>query len=67
MAKRYASAIRDLKTMLNEPIEHLHIIGGGSQNTLLNELTVKTTGLTVTTGEVEATAVGNILTQQRSL
>jgi len=63
LAKRYASAIRDLNTMLDEPVEHLHIIGGGSQNTLLNELTATATGLTVTTGEVEATAVGNILAQ----
>ena len=63
LAKRYATAIRDLNTMLPEPVRRLHIIGGGSQNTLLNELTARATGLTVTTGDVEATAVGNILSQ----
>ena len=63
LAKRYATAIRNLNTMLPEPVQRLHIIGGGSQNTFLNELTAKATGLTVTTGDVEATAIGNVLCQ----
>ena len=63
LANRYATAIRHLNTMLSEPVRRLHIIGGGSQNTLLNELTAKTTGLTVTTGDVEATAIGNVMCQ----
>ena len=65
LAKRYATAIRNLNTMLPEPVRRLHIIGGGSQNTLLNELTAKVTGLKVTTGAVEATAIGNILCQAK--
>ena len=63
LAKRYATAIRKLNTMLEEPVRRLHIIGGGSQNVLLNELTAKATGLKVTTGDVEATAVGNVMGQ----
>ena len=63
LAKRYATAIRNLNTMLPEPVQRLHIIGGGSQNTLLNELTAKATGLIVTTGDVEATAIGNVMAQ----
>ena len=63
LAKRYATAIQNLNTMLPEPVQRLHIIGGGSQNTFLNELTAKATGLTVTTGDVEATAIGNVLCQ----
>lgn len=66
LARRYATAIRDLNTMLPEPVRRLHIIGGGSQNTLLNELTAEATGLTVTTGDVEATAIGNIMGQMGS-
>ena len=66
LAHRYATAIRDLNTMLPYPVQRLHIIGGGSQNTLLNELTAKSTGLTVTTGDVEATAIGNIICQHKS-
>ena len=65
LAKRYANAIRKLNTMLVEPVRRLHIIGGGSQNTLLNKLTAQATGLKVTTGDVEATAAGNILCQSK--
>ena len=65
LAKRYATAIRDLNAMLPEPVERLHIIGGGSQNMLLNELTSQATGLKVTTGDVEATAIGNVTAQMR--
>ena len=63
LARRYATAIRDLNTMLPEPVRRLHIIGGGSQNTLLNELTAEATNLKVSTGDVEATAIGNIMGQ----
>jgi rhamnulokinase len=41
----------------------IHIIGGGSQNRLLNQLTAKATGRTVIAGPAEATAIGNILVQ----
>lgn len=63
LAHRYATAIRHLNTLLEAPVRRLHIIGGGSQNALLNELTAQATGLKVTTGEVEATAVGNVMAQ----
>ena len=67
LANRYAAAIRDLNAMLPQPVQRLHIIGGGSQNTLLNELTAQATGLKVTTGDVEATAVGNVMAQLRAM
>ena len=41
----------------------LHIIGGGSQNQLLNQLTAKALQIPVVAGPVEATAMGNILVQ----
>lgn len=65
LAQRYAIAIRQLNGLLPQPVEQLHIIGGGSQNELLNELTAKATGLPVTTGDVEATAIGNIRCQMK--
>ena len=45
------------------PIRQLNIIGGGSQNKLLNQLTADELGIPVYAGPVEATAMGNILTQ----
>ena len=45
----------------------IHIIGGGSQNTLLNQLTADATGRTVVAGPVEATAIGNIIAQLLAL
>ena len=44
-------------------IHRLNIIGGGSQNKLLNQLTANALGIPVYAGPVEATAMGNILTQ----
>ena len=66
LAQRYAAAIVHLNTLLERPVQRLHIIGGGSQNALLNELTAHATGLPVTTGDVEATAIGNIRCQATS-
>lgn len=45
------------------PIRCLNIIGGGSQNKLLNQLTADALDIPVYAGPAEATAIGNILTQ----
>ena len=63
LAAKYAEATQALNAMLPEPIKKLHIIGGGSQNKLLNRLTQQALGIPVEAGPVEATAIGNILTQ----
>ncbi len=63
LAHRYAEAAERLNAMLPRPIQRLHIIGGGSQNALLNRLTSEALGIPVMAGPVEATAMGNILTQ----
>ena len=47
------------------PIETVHIVGGGSQNELLCQLTANRVGLPVLAGPVEATAIGNVLVQAR--
>jgi rhamnulokinase len=44
----------------------LHIVGGGSRNDLLNQLTANACGCPVLTGPIEATVMGNILTQVRA-
>jgi glycerol kinase len=44
-------------------LEAIHIVGGGSRNSLLNQLVADTTGRTVIAGPSEATAIGNLLIQ----
>ena len=63
LAAKYAEATSALNVMLPSPIKKLHIIGGGSQNKLLNRLTEEALGVPVEAGPVEATGIGNILTQ----
>lgn len=63
LAAKYREAVEGMNRSLERPIERLHIIGGGSQNRLLNQLTANTLGIPVYAGPVEATAIGNILTQ----
>ncbi len=63
LACKYAQATARLNAMIPEKIKTLHIIGGGSQNKLLNRLTEQALGIPVVAGPVEATGMGNILTQ----
>ncbi|MCH5330639.1 MAG: rhamnulokinase [Alistipes sp.] len=63
LAAKYKEAVQGMNRSLEKPIERLHIIGGGSQNALLNQLTANALGIPVHAGPVEATATGNILTQ----
>lgn len=63
LANRYRDAIAGVNGMLPEPLKRLHIIGGGSQNALLNQMTADSLGIPVWSGPVEATAMGNILVQ----
>lgn len=63
LAYKYGQAVEQLNRCLPSPIRQLNIIGGGSQNKLLNQLTADALGIPVYAGPVEATAIGNILTQ----
>lgn len=66
LAMRYKRGIDDLNRLLPHPVTSLTIVGGGSRNRLLNELTHLTTGLSVVCGAAEATAMGNIAMQHRA-
>lgn len=63
LASAYAEAIKDLERVLGIKFTSLNIIGGGSKNEILNQWTADATGLTVLSGPVEATALGNLIVQ----
>ena len=46
-------------------IEKLHVIGGGSANKLMCQLTADTLGIPVIAGPMEGTAIGNIMLQAK--
>ena len=64
LANKYKEVLENLNAMLPQPPERLHIVGGGSQNLLLNRLTEEKTGLEVIAGPVEATGMGNVGVQR---
>ena len=67
LALHYRHVLGQLEEVLGKSLRVLHIVGGGSQNRLLNQMTADATGRPVVAGPVEATAVGNILLQLRAL
>ena len=67
LANRYGEVLGTLASMSPYAIERLHVIGGGSKNDLLNQLTANAIGLPVVAGPSEATAIGNCLVQAKSV
>ena len=63
---RYREIIEVLEKITDQKIEQIHIVGGGSKNMLLSEMTANITQKTVITGPVECTAIGNLLMQARA-
>ncbi len=63
LALKYRIVLNQLKEVSPHPIEKIHMIGGGSLNSLLCQFTADATGLPVVAGPAEATALGNILVQ----
>lgn len=63
LADGYKKAVEELEALIGKPIPCIHIVGGGSKDWYLNELTASATGKTVYAGPTEATALGNILAQ----
>jgi rhamnulokinase len=63
LALQYRKTLCELERLTDEQIEQLHIVGGGSQNRLLNQFTANATGFFTIAGPVEATALGNVVIQ----
>lgn len=67
LALKYRCVLDSLQRVAPFRIEKLHIIGGGSQNHLLNQFTANAIGMDVAAGPSEATAIGNILMQAKGI
>lgn len=65
LAAKYAATFAKLKEIAPFEIDTLHIIGGGSQNELLNQMTADACGVRVVAGPSEGTALGNIMIQAK--
>jgi rhamnulokinase len=63
LAFRYNQVLNILEQLSGRKIDVIHVVGGGSRNRLLNQLTADATGRRVVTGPAEATAAGNALVQ----
>jgi rhamnulokinase len=66
LALRYREVLGWLEELTGESIEVIHIVGGGSQSKVLNQFAADACQRPVVTGPVEATAMGNLLTQVRA-
>jgi rhamnulokinase len=67
LALAYRRAVRAAAELSGREVEVVHIVGGGSRNELLCQLTADACGLPVLAGPVEASALGNVLVQARTL
>ncbi|HEY3882346.1 MAG TPA: rhamnulokinase family protein [Trebonia sp.] len=67
LALAYRRALIDAQALSGRHADVVHVVGGGSRNDLLCQLTADATGLPVLAGPAEATALGNVLVQGRAL
>ena len=66
LADRYKQVFESLRSFSSHPLNKMHVIGGGSQNPLLNQLIADTLQIPVLAGPAEATAAGNIMLQAQA-
>jgi rhamnulokinase len=67
LALRYRWVLERLEEILGYRIDVIHIVGGGCQNRLLNQLTADCSNRLVLAGPAEATALGNVMVQSLGL
>lgn len=63
LARKYRDVLESLEQVTKKPFDEIRVVGGGSRNRLLNQLTADATGRRIAAGPVEATALGNIAMQ----
>jgi rhamnulokinase len=63
LALKYRFHIENMMRLANKRVDRIHIVGGGSQNAFLNQMTADATGKAVIAGPSEATALGNAIVQ----
>ena len=63
LALRYRMVLNDLEQLTDATVETIHIVGGGTQNQLLCQMTADACNRQVVAGPVEATAIGNFVVQ----
>ena len=67
LALFYRVTLRQLETIIGKKVESLHIVGGGSQNALLNQFAANALQIPIIAGPTECTALGNVLVQAIAL
>ncbi|MBK5199950.1 MAG: rhamnulokinase [Spirochaetaceae bacterium] len=67
LADVYRKSISELEEITHKKFKKLYIVGGGSKNQIINQLTADLCKIKVQAGPVEATAIGNILIQEKAL
>jgi rhamnulokinase len=66
LALKYAVVLEGLEQVTGTRVDAIHVVGGGSQNAMLNQFTASACGRPVSAGPVEATVLGNLLVQVRA-
>jgi rhamnulokinase len=67
LAARYAEVLRQIEEHSGRRLKRLYVVGGGSQNALLNRLTAEATRLEVIRGVPESSTLGNFAVQLTTL
>jgi len=67
LALKYRRTVEQLERVSGIRIQTVHVVGGGSNNRLLCQMTANACGRPVIAGPVEATAIGNVLVQAMAL
>jgi rhamnulokinase len=66
LALAHRRAVQDAQRLAGHAVDVVHIVGGGTRNALLCQLTADACGLPVVAGPTEGAALGNVLVQARA-